>query len=166
MSRLGGCTLALLAALSTPALADRPLPPPQNWQQTLAFGTAIDADVAQNQVTIRPTSGAPWTLPFYARAWAIHPSPDGRYVLVSNNGANLLGWDGDPDMTVLRLYEAPGVEVGVVPLRALMRPRDMQRTVSHYLWIHGYTWADDGWEFATPDAQTWRLGADLRLIRR
>lgn len=41
----------------------------------------------------------------------------------------------------------------------------MQRTVSHYAWIMGYVWSENGWLFETPDGQNWRFGTNLSLNR-
>ncbi len=126
----------------------------------------VESVVETEQTTITPPSSPAWILPFWARSFAIHPSPDGEFVLVSSPGANLLSWDGNPDATVLRLYRAPGDLIAAVPLRSIMQPEDMQHTASHYAWIIGYVWSENGWLSETPDGQNWHLGTNLSLNQR
>ncbi len=159
---------ALLAlALTQAAQADTPLPPAETWTMEPYPGLAVTGSLDPPRIFIGPPEGAVWSLNFWARRFAVHPSPDGQYVLISPATGNLLGWSGDPDETVLWLYQAPGgEEIATVPLRGLIDPDDMQRTVSNYVWITSYTWSDNGWRFDTPDGQGWHLSTDLRLSRR
>ncbi|WP_211315519.1 hypothetical protein [Roseicyclus mahoneyensis] len=124
------------------------------------------ADIAANRVTIRPVDGPAWQIDGWQPGWAVHPAPDGRAVMLSNPGGNLLA-GAAPDLTVLRIMEAPGVLRAVVPLSSLANPTRLQRTASQVVWISGgYHWQDDGWAFTTPDGQNWHLTAEGGLSRR
>lgn len=82
--------LLMAVIICTPALADTPLPPAEDWRVTHSGGVIVESVVETEQTTITPPSSPAWILPFWALSFAIHPSPDGEFVLVSSLGANLL----------------------------------------------------------------------------
>ncbi|WP_224815487.1 hypothetical protein [Hasllibacter sp. MH4015] len=156
----------LALALAQAAQADTPLRPAEDWTMAPFPGLAVTGSLNPPAIFIGPPDNPTWSIDFWIPSFAVHPSPDGQHVLISPASGNLLGWSGDPDETVLWLYRAPGEEIANVPLRALIRPRAMERTTSHHVWITGYRWSENGWAFETPDGRAWHFGTDLTLSRR
>lgn len=157
----------LLALIAGPAAwADAPLPPPEPYFFITDSRVHVTGNLNRNVVMIEPTSGIDdrWEIPGWRRN--VHPSNDGRHVLIGNPGLNLLSYSGDPDVTVIEIWATPGELIGTVPLGSLMNPDDLQPTTSHYLWIAGYQWDGTGWRFLTPDGQFWFLTPDPLRLRR
>ncbi len=144
--------LALLTFHGGPVWADTPLLPPADYATTQGHVT-VTATYDENTTRIT-APGVDWTIPHWLRF--VYPSPDGATVLALADSGNLTG-SRDPDQIVLTLYRAATPEPLQASLAALMDPGAMPQTVSHYAWMDGLVWENDGWTLTLTDGGVIRI---------
>ncbi len=137
-----------------PGRADTPLLPPADFTTTAA-GVTLTGSVGRDSTRVTTPDGAVnWTIPRWLRF--PYPSPDGLAVLALADSGNLIGTQ-DPDQIVITLYRAADPEPLEASLAALMDPALMPQTVSHYAWMDGLVWEDDGWTLTLTDGHQLRI---------
>jgi hypothetical protein len=147
-----GLFLSLLLWCAGQALADEPLAPAANFSTT-SQGVTLTGLVDKDTTRVTAAGGVDWTIPHWLR-WP-YVSPDGRAVLALTDSGNLIG-TRDPDQIVLTLHRT-GAEPLEAALSALMDPADMPQTVSHYAWMDGLVWENDGWTLTLTDGGIIRI---------
>ena len=129
--------LACLLA-STTALADAPLPLPQ--QHTVCSRDArvcatSDPATRLTRVSVQAAGQDAWTIPGWHR-WIL-VSDDGRSVITGYSGLNLVPVDVTPEQAVLTFHDRD-TQVRSVTLGELYPGLSgLTRTVSHYAWTNG-----------------------------
>ena len=127
----------LVVFLTGPALADTPLPPPE--ELTICSPTrkvCATSDPATNNTRVAPqvSQQKAWIIPGWHR-W-LFVSDDGQSVVVGYHGMNLVPVDVTLKEPVLFFYNK-GQLVHTVTLGDLYkRKSQLERTVSHLAWAH------------------------------
>jgi hypothetical protein len=153
--------LVLVAFRAGPLLADTPLSPPADYSTTTG-GVSVTASFASDTTRIS-ADGIDWTIPRWLRF--VYTSPDGSAVLALADSGNLIG-SRDPDQIVLTLYRAATPEPLTAALSALMDPAAMPQTVSHYAWMDGLVWENDGWTLTLTDGGVIRIDPGTGVFTR
>jgi hypothetical protein len=128
--------LALIVALlAGPALADAPLPPPEELRICSPAGKVCATSDPATNVTLvssQTSRQKPWTIPGWHR-W-LFVSDDGESVVVGYGGMNLVPVDVTLEEPVLFFYNK-GKLVRTVTLGDLYeRKSQLRRTMSHFAW--------------------------------
>lgn len=144
------------------ALADTPLAPPADFEVTIR-GVTLTGSVAQGATRVTAPGGVDWTIPHWLRF--AYPSADGLAVLALNDGGNLIG-TRDPAQIVLTLFRRDNADPLEAALSALMDPDAMPQTVSHYAWLDGVVWEDEGWTLTLSDGGVIRVNAESGVFTR
>ena len=126
----------LLVLLAVPAIADTPLPPPEE-QTTCSPSKKVCAtsDPAKNLTTVSSKNSRQdhWTIPGWHR-W-LFVSDDGKSVVVGHNEMNLVSVEVTLKEPVLFFYNR-GKLMRTVTLGDLYkRKSQLTRTVSHLAWV-------------------------------
>ena len=134
--------LATLPASLPPALADEPLPPRASYETTTPDGSfAVSSSVENGLTAIASPIGAPdgapyvpmWFIPGFHRNVVV--AANGASALVLPDGGNLIVSD-EPGRPLLTFHR-PSKASSTIRLGDIMRPADLERTASHYLWTRG-----------------------------
>ena len=70
------------------------------------------------------------------------------------------------DETAFSLFRRDNADPLEAALSALMDPRDMPQTVSHYAWLDGVVWENDGWTLTLSDHGIIRVNPVTNVFTR
>jgi hypothetical protein len=117
------------------ALADAPLPQPEDWTACSPSGSFCAELVVANDRTTVLKDGQPlWRMKGWFRD--AYLADDGEHVVVGYDGLNLLQPDYRSDMPMLTFWRRDAI-VREVPLSDVIADfAKLERTVSHFRWGH------------------------------
>ena len=70
------------------------------------------------------------------------------------------------DETAFSLFRRDNADPLEAAFSALMDPRDMPQTVSHYAWLDGVVWENDGWTLTLSDRGIIRINPVIGVFTR